>query len=219
LEIVALQSTLTQPTRAPRDIDAAAVLDTYVQRLRALRDAASAEKQVAVGRLADAVQAGVAAYLDSQVKALEGPLRQIDTNASVRLREARPPSELARYWRRQIIAAAISMDFYANLAGGAWWVSLQMEALGERLRYLAFVQKVGHGETGVLALTVFAELVRPESDETRAAGEPEPLLELSPTDSVTFAYTDVFAARHAEVEDLLRRTLRSAVETFATRLG
>src|SRR5262249_29156826 len=108
---------------------------------------------------------------------------------------------------------------YTNLADGAWWVSLLMEALGERLRYLAIVQKVGHGETGVLALTVYAELARPESDETATAVEPEPALELSPTDSVTLAYTDRFADRHEEAEELLRRTLRSAVERFVGRLG
>jgi hypothetical protein len=94
-----------------------------------------------------------------------------------------------------------------------------MEALGERLRYLAIVQKVGHGETGVVALTGCAELARPESDEVAAAVEPEPVLELGPTDSVTLAYTDRFAERYAEVEDLLRRTLRDAVESFVTRLG
>jgi hypothetical protein len=33
------------------------------------------------------------------------------------------------------------------------------------------------------------------------------------------AYTDQFADRHQEVEELLRKTLRAAVERFFGRLG
>ena len=62
-------------------------------------------------------------------------------------------------------------------------------------------------------------MLRPGADGTPVAVEPEPALELSPTDSVTFAYTDRFAERYPEVEDLLRRTLRDAVVSFVTRLG
>jgi hypothetical protein len=49
----------------------------------------------------------------------------------------------ARWWRRQLIQAARAIDFYANLADGSWWVQLRLDALGERLRYLAAVHKVG----------------------------------------------------------------------------
>jgi hypothetical protein len=165
------------------------------------------------------LHAGVTAYLDEQAKSLEESLRQVDRSARARIVEAKPPDERARWWRRQIIAAANSIDFYTNLADGAWWVRLQMEALGERLRYLAVIQKAGHGETGVLVLTVYAELVRPESDEMPTAVEPEAALDLSPTDSVTLAYTDWFADRYVEAEELLRRTLRRSVERFVGRLG
>src|SRR5262249_25785377 len=164
LEIAALQSTLTQPVASVREAEPTAVVDAFVKRLRDLRTAASAEKRAAVERLATEVHGGVVAYLVAQAKALEQSLRQLEPRARVRVTEAKPPDDRARYWRRQIIAAANSLDFYQNLADGAWWVSLLMEALGERLRYLAIVQKVGHGETGVLALTVYAELARPESD-------------------------------------------------------
>jgi Fic/DOC family len=219
LEIAALQSTLTQPVALVRDAEPTALVDALVRQLRDLRDAASVEKRTAAEQLATEVHAAVVAYLDGQARSFRRSLSQLDPAAKASVTYGRPPDDKARYWRRQIIAAANSIDFYTNLADGAWWARLQMEALGERLRYLAFVQKVGHGETGVLALTVFAELVRPEPDEVAAAVEPEPVLELGPTDSVTFAYTDRFAERYAEVEDLLRRTLRDAVESFVTRLG
>jgi Fic family protein len=220
LEIVALQSTLTQPvTLASTDSEAVDVVRAYAQRLRHLQNAGLTEKRRAAERLATEVHAGMLGYLDGQAKSLEDSLRPIDPAARVRMTGARPPEERARWWRRQIISAANSVDFYTNLADGAWWVRLQIEALGDRLRYLAAVQKVGHGETGVLAVTVYAELVRPESDETSTAVEPEPALDISPTDSVTLAYTDDSAARYPEVEELLRRTLRQAVERFVGRLG
>src|SRR5205823_9650920 len=184
------------------------VVVSYAGRLRDLQKAATLEKRTAVERLASEMHAGVASYLDGQAKSLEESLREVDPSAQVRIAEAGPPDERARWWRRQIIAAANSVDFYTNLAGDAWWVRLQVEALGERLRYLAITQKAGHGETGVLVLTVYAELVRPESDEMPTAVEPEPALDLSPTDSVTLAYTDTFADRYAEAEELLRGTIR-----------
>jgi hypothetical protein len=158
-------------------------------------------------------------YLDDQAKSLQETLRTVDPTAKAWVDHCMPPGDKARWWRRQIVAAARDIDFYANLADGSWWVRLQMEALGERLRYLAVVQKVGHGETGVLAVPAYAELVRPESDEVSTAVEPEPALDIAPTDSVTLAYTAASAARYAEVEDLLHRTLRQAVERFVDRLG
>jgi hypothetical protein len=91
--------------------------------------------------------------------------------------------------------------------------------LGVKLRFLAAVQKVGHGDTGVLAVTVYAELVQPESDETATAVEPEPVLELSPTDSVTLSYNDSPADRWPEIEELIQRKLREAVSQFVDRLG
>jgi Fic family protein len=220
LEIVALQATLTQPViRRPDEYDAAAVVQSYTRRLRDLQNAGAADKRIAAERLAGEMHAGVVGYLDGQAKSLEESLQEVDPSARVRIAEARPPDERVRWWRRQIIAAANSIDFYTNLADGAWWVRLQMEALGERLRYLAVIQKAGHGETGVLVLSVYAELVRPESDEMQTAVEPEPALDLSPTDSVTLAYTDRFADRYAEAEELLRTTLRRSTERFVGRLG
>ena len=220
LEIAALQSTLTQPvTVASAGSEAADVVRAYAQRLRHLQDAGRTEKRMATERLATEVHAGMLGYLDGQAKSLEDSLRLVDPAGRGRIAEARPPDERAGWWRRQIISAANSVDFSTNLAEGAWWVRLQLEALGERLRYLAAVQKVGHGETGVLAVTGYAELVRPESDETSTAVEPEPALDISPIDSVTLAYTDQATDRYAEVEDLLRRTLRQAVERFVGRLG
>lgn len=136
-----------------------------------------------------------------------------------RLGHAEPSDARSGWWRRQVFAAANVVDFYANLADGAWWASLQLAALGERLRFLAFVQKIGRGDSGLLAVTVYAELVPPDSDEPATAVEPEPALDLVPTDSVTLAHGDEAASRMPEIEELLRDGLSRAVARFVDRLG
>ena len=216
LEIIAMQSMLTQPVTFGReDRDAAAVVDTYVRRTHGLRNAQAADRREAVGRLAFEVHAGVVGYLDMQARSLAAALGRLDSTAQANLTSAQPPEAQSRSYRRQIIAAANSVDFYTNLADGAWWTSVQVDALGERLDYLATVQKVGRGESGVLALTAYAEFVPASGDSAR----PELALTLSPTDSVTLAYTDHVADRLDEIEEFLRDTFRRAVERFVGRLG
>jgi len=219
LEIAALQSTLAQPVALAGQGDAASVVRAYARRLGQIRDATSQEKAQGVGRVADEISARITSYLDEQRKELHDSLRTIDSAAWAAVRSAAPPDEKASWWRRQIIQAARAIDFYTNLGGGTWWSRLQLEALGDRLRFLAVVQKVGHGDSGVLAVTVYAERVHPESGEFPATSEPEPVLELSPTDSVSLAYSDEPGERWPEVEELLRRKLREAVEYFVERLG
>lgn len=219
LEISAIQSTLTQPISPPKAPDAISVIRAYAQRLNEVKQAATLEKSQSVQHLAKEMIARITAYLEDQRTFMQESLREFDPQAWANVAHAEPPDDRARWWRRQLIQAARSVDFYTNIAGGSWWTTLQMEALGERLRFIAAVQKVGHGETGVLAVTVYAELVHPESDESVTAVEPEPALSLSPTDSVTLAYNDSAADRWSEVEFFMQAKLREAVETFINRLG
>jgi Fic family protein len=218
LEIAALQSTLTEPSRVPAH-DAAGAVRAYAGRLRDLEKATAAEKAEAVRRLAEETHGRIVAYLEDQRRELVASLREIDQASWAKVFSASPPDERARYWRRSLIQSARAVDFYTNLADGSWWVQLRLDALGERLRYLAAVQKVGHGETGVLAVTVHAELAHPESDEAQTAIEPEPALRIGPSDSVTLAYTDDAQERWPEIEEFLRRTLLDATEYFLERLG
>jgi prophage maintenance system killer protein len=219
LEIAALQSTLTQPVGLGGQPDAASVVRAYAGRLRQIQDATSQEKARGVKGVADEIAARITNYLDEQRQELHDSLRTIDRAAWAAVSSAAPPDERAKWWRRQIIQAARAIDFYTNLGGGTWWTRLQLEALGDRLRFLAAVQKVGHGDSGVLAVTVYAERVHPDSDEISATSEPEPILSLSPTDSVSLAYNDVPSDRWPDVEELLQRKLREALEYFVERLG
>src|ERR1022692_1641749 len=218
LEMAALTSTLTHPVAAAQERNARDVIQSYARRLQQLKTASQAEKADAVMMLARETHAMIAGHLDEQREQLEASLREVDWTSRVAIFEAAPPDERSRWWRRQLIQAARGVDFYTNLSDGSWWTQLRLDALGERLRYLIAVQKVGHGETGILAITVHAELAHPESDEAVAI-EPEPALELAPTDSVTLAYTDHAQERWPEIEDLIRRTLREATERFVGRLG
>jgi Fic family protein len=218
LEMAALTSTLTHPVAVTQERNARDVIHTYARRLQELKAASQAEKAEAVMVLARATHAMIAGHLDEQRQQLALSLREVDKTSMVAIFEASPPDERARWWRRQLIQAARSIDFYTNLSNGSWWTQLRLDALGERLRYLVAVQKVGHGETGVLAVTVHAELAHPESDE-EVAIDPEAALELAPTDSVTLAYTDHAQERWPEIEELIRRTLRTATERFVERLG
>jgi Fic family protein len=219
LEIAALQSTLTQPIARVGHADAASLVRAYAKRLNELYEATVSEKKTGAKFVADEIAARIAGYLDEQRQDLQDSLRLIDRDASARVTSASPPGEKSEWWRWQLIQAARAIDFFTNLADGTWWTRLQLEAQGERLRFIAAVQKVGHGETGVLAVTTYAELIHPTPGEQPATGETEPVLELAPTDSVTFAYNDLPGERWEEVEDLLRRMLRAAVGRFADALG
>jgi hypothetical protein len=194
----------------------------------------------------------IVAYLEDQQKDLRDSLRMLDPHSRLTLFEGKPPEENAHWWKWQLREAAQSLDFHANLAEGSWWAHLRMDLLGARLRFLVAVQRVGPGESGMLAVTVYAEMVYPDAvpaepgsdetsivsepepalelaptdsvtffytDETSIVSEPEPALELAPTDSVTLAYTDHAQERWPEIEDLIRRTLRAATGRFVERLG
>ncbi|MFF5264242.1 Fic family protein [Actinomadura viridis] len=219
LEIAALQSTLTQPIPRAVEADAVGVVRAYAKRLQEIQKATSVEKSQGVQRVAEEGIARIVAWLDQQRSELQDSFREVDPSAWASVSSAKPPEEKSGWWKRQIIYAAKAVDFYANLSGGAWWATLRVEALGERLRFLAAIQKVGHGDSGLLALTVYAELVHPGPDESSTASGPEPALELSPTDSVTLSYSEDITERWQEMEDLLRQKLREATINFVERLG
>jgi Fic family protein len=219
LEIAALQSTLTQPVAKVEHLDAASVVRAYANRIRQIQEVTSQEKTDGVTRVAGEIAVRITNYLEGQRQELQESLRAIDSTAWAAIRHAAPPDETAHWWRRGLIETANAIDFYTNLVGGSWWTRLQLEIFGDRLRFIAAVQKVGHGETGVLAVTVYAERIHPDSDEMSGTTEPESILDISPTDSVTLAYNDIPSERWPEVEELLQRKLREAVEYFIERLG
>jgi hypothetical protein len=89
------------------------------------------------------------------------------------------------------------------------------------LRFAVVIQKVGRGETGVLAITVFAETINgadPDADSGDST-VPVPVLRLTTKDSITLLYSDTFAERSNEIRSAIERTLSAAVSRFAEGLA
>jgi Fic family protein len=224
LEIVALRSELTLPKMAPTAPEGAlSVAQAYVERLRALREIDFAKLAVDSAALASAVSTRITAHIEALGDQLERTFAEVDPEARARVYSATPPDERAKYWFAQLVRAARQVDFYTNLTEGAWWTRLHLTVLGQTMRYVAAVQKVGQGETGVLALTVFAERLLPRGEPGDADDEPRPipeqLLTLSSNDSVTFVHTDTAEERWQETADLIDRTLAAALDEFSRKLG
>lgn len=94
---------------------------------------------------------------------------------------------------------------------------MRLDVLGQRLRYLVFLQKVGHGETGVLTLTIFAEIVEDSGDEAQETAEQIAIS--SPTESVTWTYDDDVNAHWDRVEELLDASLMVVLDRFSANLS
>ncbi|UGQ15655.1 Fic family protein [Yinghuangia sp. ASG 101] len=218
LEIVALRSELERPPAAPSG-GALAVLGAGVNRLRGLNaESGARQRSESIQALAGAVQNRIEHWLDGMAGQFKQLLTEIDPRAVATVQSATPPDERARFWRWQGVQAARSVDFFANLSDGTWWTRLRLSCLGQELRYLVFLQKVGRGETGVLALTVYAESFAPEPGEVTRQ-ESRPLVVSTPTETVTWIYTDSPESREENVVEVLDATLAAALHKFTSGLG
>ncbi|MEH1014267.1 Fic family protein [Micromonospora sp. CPCC 206060] len=218
LERIALTSALTRPVEAaPVGVGAVDVARAYAERLRVLtqrRDDAQGKQTQA---LAEALQEKLWDYMGNVRDQFRDAFRAVDPAANATVYQAAPPDERAFWWRAQLVRTANAVDFYSNLRAGSWWTQLRLTVLGQTLRYVVAVQKVGRGETGVLAVTSFAESVENhlEAESSRAIS----LLSPTPDDSVTLIYTDSADARWTEVCELVDRTLAAAIASFSNGLG
>lgn len=223
LEIAALRSELERPVAPAHALAAGggalAVLKSGIGRLRELRTAEGADRGEKAARLADAIQKRTHAWLDDMREKIGALLRDgIDPGAKATLKSAAPPSEEALYWRRQVVKAARSVDFFANLHNGVWWSRLHVIAFGQKLRYLVFIQKTGSGETGVLTLTVYAEILSAEQGDESPAVADE-IVVSSPIETVTWRWDDQPDARWDDVAEVLDTTLASALARFTSGLS
>lgn len=219
LEGIALRSELIRPEAAvPVGTGAVDVARAYTARLQALGRSFRAEPVSEKTRdLAGALHAQLGDYLEQQRGQFREVFRSVDPAADAVLFRAAPGDDRARWWRTQLIRTANAVDFYSNLHAGSWWSQLRLTVFDQVLRYVVAVQKVGRGETGVLAVTAFAEAT--ESHAEPGAARPVSLLTPTPDDSVTLVYSDPPDARWPEVCEFTDRTLAAAIATFSTTLG
>jgi hypothetical protein len=223
LEMIALRSEFERPRQvAAVGASAVDVARGYVDRLRDLKLSTDYARAEAVESLALDLQTRLEDQLRKQGDELRGAFSEIDPSAYSNVAKAAPPDEEARFWRAQLVAAAKATNFFANLADGSWWVRLRLVVLKQELRFVVATQKVGHGETGILAVTVFAELVPPHvrtSDEDEVRPLPMPLLFPTSGDSVTLNQSDSVDDRWTEICELVERTLAASVAEFGRLLG
>lgn len=224
LELVALKSELSAPvSQASRATGVVPVARELIGRLRERKRAENEQRAVTAAELASNMQDLVISELTRLAGDLEAEFRAVDPTARAILRQAAPGDDRAHYWRGQIVYTAQRVDFFADLHEGSWWTSLRLNARGQVLRYLAIIQKVGHGDLGVLAVTTFAEVVedRTEQDDERASGQREFRRAFEPTakDSVTLVYTNTAESRWPEVAELIDRTLSTALKYFVDQLS
>lgn len=222
-EIDALRSELELPARIPTAASGAEeVSRAYVDRLKKLHAMGDRDRAERGEQLAGAINDRVRVFLDEVGSRLIEQFREVDPTAGHEVFTAAPPDERSTWWRAQIIEAARGADFFTNLRNGAWWSQLRLTLLGHRLHFVAVTQKVGHGETGVLAVTMFA-LTRPAPALTSGGDEVDrqfrPLIRPQEAESLTLVYTDDAGERWPELHGILDRTLAAAIAGFASGLS
>ena len=220
LEIVALRSELERPVEPTKlGTGAAEVARAYVDRLRSLRDAGRTDRVERVHALAESLHERIEQCITKVGGDISEQFSSIDEQARSSVTSAKPPAEQSYFWRAQLVRTAREVDFFTNISNGSWWTRLHLTALGSTVRYVAAVQKVGHGDTGVLAITTFAEGLPPRTGDSDERPLPVPLIRSTPNDSVTLVFSDEAESRWDEIDALLNRTLAAAVARFAQQLG
>lgn len=219
LETETLRAELERPSiETPESTQPSEVARAYAARVMESRSRSRQEQRVATAETAAAVQAYVVRWLSRQASELEAAFAQIDPACSAVVEEGAPGNgDRAKWWHGQVIRAARALDFFTNITDGTWWAHLRLDVDDVRLRFLVFVQKVGHGETGVLALSVLAEFVEGRDDDGRPLFSTA--LEILPQDSLTFTTGEDIAARSPELDEVLERTLALSVDALGQRLS
>ncbi|GAA3739724.1 Fic family protein [Salinactinospora qingdaonensis] len=217
LEEQALRAEMQAPlSPVAQGTGAVAIARAYASRLKAREIENHTVKRQKGTEFANAPHRYLTNLLNDLAGQVSEAFKDADPQARASVDAAAPQEEKATYWKGQLAHAAKLADFYANLAEGAWWVRLHLRMRGYLLRFITAVQKVGHGETGVLALTCYAEVLDVSSDSTTLLWrvfDPSNL-----PDSVTFVYTDDADARWAEVTETVDAALSVAIRQFAEDL-
>jgi fido (protein-threonine AMPylation protein) len=221
LEKIALRSELHLPVEAPGSSGAAAVARAHTPRLRQRREVINQQRRLDGERLAGALHERMQKHLERLGEELKTAFHEADPEVWYSLDASSPPDPRSQWWRHQIVRAAKEVDFWANRAEGVWWIRLNLNLLGQSLRFLPAIVRVGDRDVGVMAVIVSAEMPHPSS-ETSDDSEPAlptPLIRLLSSDSVTVVAGQNPDDVWPEVEALLDRTAAAAVDAFARKLS
>ncbi|HEV8559275.1 MAG TPA: hypothetical protein VGR06_23270 [Actinophytocola sp.] len=94
---------------------------------------------------------------------------------------------------------------------------MHLNALGQSLRFLVIIQKVGRGDLGVLAATTYAEVL--EKDQQQGSWEFRRAFEPTPKDQVTLVWNNRPQDLWPAVAELIDRTLSTALKFFVDQLS
>jgi len=219
LEEVALQSEME--VAPPRQVAGSVVevSKAWASRLRVQLLATDAERRKLVDALALDLLDRSYKLLETTGRAISEAFSEVDPTTRSTVQQAVPPSVESHYYRRQIYRSAKQVNFFSNIEEGAWWSRLHVHVLGSLLRFAVVFQKVGRGESGLVAVTVFAERLVSQPESTAESEDPVALIRLSAEDSITLLHSDSADDRWSEIADLIERTLAASVDEFARNLG
>lgn len=221
LEISALRAEIERPAlKTAVDGPPVNIAQAYVQRIVAARAQRTQELRDGTIHAAVQLRKAVADWLEAQVVPLRDAFLPVDADTFVRVYTGSPGEETGSYWRAQIVRTARALDFFSNHAEGTWWAHLKLSVMAEQLRFVVVVQRVGRGETGVLALSVFGEFVdRSNPDEPDTRSLPTEAFPVRSIDSLTFVYSEDLPRREVEVSMVLEQTLALAIDALGQRLN
>lgn len=218
LELVALKSELSAPvSQASHATGVVPVARELVGRLHDRKRSENEQRAAATVELATTLQSMVVDEFKRLAADLESEFRTVDPTARVTVNNAAPGTGQANYYRGQIVYTARHVDFFADLSDGSWWTAMHLTALSQVLRFLVIIQKIGHGDLGVLAVTTFAEVL--EKDQQPGSGEFRRAFEPTAKDSVTLVHTNMSEDRWPEVAELIDRSLSTALKFFVDQLS
>lgn len=220
IEEKALRAELQAPlTPVPESAGAVAVARAYASRLKAREVENQVLKAQKATELAEALHGRLTRFMENTSHQVQEAYREFDSSASASVDNATPPDPKSKYWHGQLVHAARLADFYANLSEGSWWVRLNLRLRGNLLRFITTIQKVGRGETGVLALTVFAEVLSSDAEN----GAPALLYRVFEhphvPENVTLIYTDDAEMRWEDIHQVVDTALSSAISRFSEDLA
>lgn len=220
IEEKALRAELQAPlSPVPKSAGAVAVARAYASRLRAREVEDQALKAQRSAEVAGRLHRRLVRFMENTARHVREAFGEFDVSAAASVVDAAPPGPQATYWHGQLVHAARLADFYANLSAGSWWVRLHLRLRGNLLRFITAIQRVGRGETGVLAVTVYAEVLSSDAENGANTLLYRVFEHPHVPDSVTVIYTDDAEARWDEVEQVVDAALSSAISRFSEDLA
>jgi Fic family protein len=174
-------------------------------------------KREKASSLATNLQQKIRAYLEVEAQGIAVELNSPTLNFRTWVDSSSPPDEKSRYYSGQIVKAAKAVGFYSNHADGTWWTCLNLALNGKKMKFVAVVQKVGHGEQGVLAVTASAEeysIIDGGGAEERGFDD---LLKVSANDWVNMDTDSKADAVWPEVNEFIERMLVASLAEFFNR--